>query len=91
VIYVRTRYLCACVAITDAAVIFGGVPLQRVSWSTAMQPDPDAHTVLMLIAANVALLVVALIGLSAAAILGRRGVRFAFKRVSKSFARPTRV
>jgi hypothetical protein len=88
---IRTRYICASIAIADAALVFGGVPLQRYSWSVAAQTAPDSNLVLMLIAANVGLLLLALGGLLASMVLARRGVRFAFRHAARFFARPSRA
>jgi hypothetical protein len=88
---IRTRYIIACIAIADAALVFGGVPLQRYSWSVAAQSAPDSNLVLTLIAANVGLLLLALCGMLASLVLARRGVRFAFRHVSRFFARPSRA
>ena len=89
--HIRTRYLCACVALSDTALLAGGYPLQRISWDTAAQAAPDPHKVLLLLAANVALLLLVLCGFAATISLTRRGFRFAFKHVSRSFSRPSRA
>jgi|GEM_PF-6587458 len=88
---IRTRYFCAGLALADLALVFGGVPLQQYSWSVALQADPDVRLVLMLIAANVALLILAVCAMLASLIVARRGVHFALRRVAKFFARPIRA
>lgn len=90
-INLRVRYLCAIAAAVDATLVFGGVPLQRYSWTVATQPSPDATLVLMLIGANVLLLGVALCGVCVSTALARRGVRIVARHAARFFARPSRA
>ena len=87
----RTRYVFAGVATIDATLIFGGVPLQRYSWNVALQPSPDPTLVLLLLAANIALLLIALCGVYATMTLARRGFGLAVRRAARFFARPSRA
>lgn len=93
--YVRTRYLCALVAACDVALVGGGVPLQRYSWALAQSSTADVQDITVALAANVALLFVAALGLCTAYVLARRGTmlmirRFAGAYVRHSSARRTR-
>ncbi len=89
--YVRSRYLCASIALCDAALVVAGVPLQRYSWSIAEQPQADPQTILLLLLANIALLGLMVCGMLAAVVLTRRGMRLTFRHVSRFFARPSRA
>ncbi|HZZ64587.1 MAG TPA: hypothetical protein VFE17_03745 [Candidatus Baltobacteraceae bacterium] len=88
--YVRSRYLCLVAAASDAALVFGAPPLQYLSWSTA-RANPSMNTVLLLLAANIALFMFLTCGMVCSMILARRGIRLAFRRVSRSFVRPSRA
>ena len=85
--YVRTRYLCAVAAACDAAVVGGGVPLQRYSWTLAQSNTADAQDILMALAANLALLVVAALGLCTAYVLARRGTMLMIRRFAGAYVR----
>lgn len=89
--YVRSRYLCGVIALSDAALVSGGVPLERYSWSIASQPVVNAQLVLLLLLANFAMLALLLCGMLSAIVLTRRGVRLTLRHVSRFFARPTRA
>lgn len=83
----RTRYLFVYVIVCDLLMVFGGVPLVRLTW-LAIVHHASRGTLIELLAANLALLVLCLAGFFASAIAGTRGVRFAFMRFSRSSARP---
>ncbi len=78
--YVRTRYLCVCVAASDTAMVAGGVPLQKYSWGLVHSGAADVHAVGLALLGNLALLLCALSGFAAAFALTRRGVWFLLKR-----------
>lgn len=88
--YVRSRYLCLVAAASDAALLFAGPPLQYLSWSSA-RGNPSTNTVLLLLAANIALFFFLTCGMICSVILARRGIRLVFRRVSRSFLRPSRA
>lgn len=83
----RTRYLFVYVLVCDALMIFGGVPLLRATWLAVVHHAARA-TLIELLAANMALLVLCLAGFFASAVAGTRGLQFAFRRFSRSSARP---
>ncbi len=89
--YVRSRYLCAAIAVSDVVLLAAGVPLQRYSWSVASQRAVDPQTILVLLLANVALLALLLCGMLSAIVLTRRGVQLTLRHVSRFFARPSRA
>ncbi|MFN2449997.1 MAG: hypothetical protein ABR508_09485 [Candidatus Baltobacteraceae bacterium] len=88
-IYVRTRYLCACVAASDTTMIAGGVPLQRYSWGLVHNANADIHAIALALVANLALLALALFGLSSAFVIARRGAWYFLRRYAVGYARST--
>jgi hypothetical protein len=92
--YVRTRYLCVCVAVADAAVVAGGVPLQHYSWSAVHDPSSSVHTLGTLLLANTLLLLVVLAGFAAALALSKRAwmfsTRYGLAYVRSNLARRVR-
>ena len=90
-IYIRTRYLCACLAASDTTIVAGGVPLQRYSWDLVHSGSGDVHAIGLALAANLALLMLALCGLGAAVILTRRGAWFLIRRYAAAFAQANSV
>jgi len=89
--YVRSRYLCAVIAVSDTALVGAGVPLQRYSWSVASQTPVDPKMVLLLLLANFTLLALLLCGMFCGVVLTKRGVQLTLRHVSKFFARPSRA
>lgn len=67
----RTLLLFGYVAAGDALLVFTGIPLQRYALHAALQEPHNTGLILLLLAANVALLIVIL----TAAIAGVSGVR----------------
>ncbi len=86
----RTRYLIGFVVVCDMFMFFAGVPLERASWLAVTYHRGDARLVGMLLAANLALLAICLLGFYASALAGTRGVRFALTRFSRIYAQPRR-
>lgn len=77
--HVRTRYVLAALAIADATLLLGGVPLQRYSWIAARDPAAagGTQTLWMLLAANLGMLLVAFAAMYAAMLLSKRAWIFA--------------
>ncbi|HET7813300.1 MAG TPA: hypothetical protein VFL13_02875 [Candidatus Baltobacteraceae bacterium] len=85
--YVRTRYLCACVVVSDAALLGAGVPLQKYSWGLVHTPAADVHSILLALLGNLALLAVLLCGFAAATIVAQRGAFLLVRRYAAAYVR----
>lgn len=85
--YVRTRYLCACVVASDAALLGAGIPLQKYSWGLAHAPGADVNSILLALLGNVALLAVLLCGFISATIVAQRGAFLLVRRSAEAYVR----
>lgn len=85
--YVRTRYLCACVVVSDAALIGAGIPLQKYSWSLANSQGADVNAILLALLGNLALLAVLVCGFIAATVLAQRGAFLLVRRYAAAYVR----
>lgn len=85
--YVRTRYLCAGIALSDAALVGAGIPLQKYSWSLANSPGADVHSILLALLGNLALLAVLVCGFACASIVAQRGAFLLLRRYAATYVR----
>lgn len=88
---IRTRYLCAYMALADATLALGAAPLLRLTWLAIAQRHADSALLVELLAANLALLAIVLAAMMASGAAGMRLARTVVTHSSRVFSQPSRA
>ena len=88
---IRKRFLFAVVVAADLTIIFGGLPLLRLTYNALSSHANDPALLSQLLVANVAMLLLVIAAMFAWGMLGTRALRGLVRLGPTIFAQPIRV